>query len=117
LNRWNCEASRSSDADAQREDFRLIHPVSNTAVQIPLPVSPSGGAEAMEGAASFKEILLDAVRQAGAGGPVEAIGAGGEASGAETLAAVGKADDALRLMIEIQNRMVRAFQEVQNIRV
>jgi flagellar hook-basal body complex protein FliE len=101
----------------------LINPVNNSiSAPLALPVSAPGKVDAAPGAASFQDLLLDAIREAGstekaAGQAVEATRTGGETSPAEALAAVRKADDALRMMIQIQNRMVQAYQEVQNIRV
>lgn len=85
-------------------------------------MSAPGRGDALQGATSFRDLLLDAVREAGSAekgvGPTSAATrAGGETSPAEALAAARQADDALRVMIEIQNRMVQAYQEVQNIRV
>ena len=95
-------------AAVYREDCRLINPVNNVSVPVALPTSGPGKVDAAAGAASFQDLLLDAIREAGS---TQKTGP------AETLAAARKADDALRMMIEIQNRMVQAFQEVQNIRV
>jgi flagellar hook-basal body complex protein FliE len=48
---------------------------------------------------------------------VEALAAGEEVSPAEVLIAVQKADLAFRLMMQIRNKLVQAYQELQNIRV
>ena len=48
---------------------------------------------------------------------VEKLVTGGDANPAEVLTAVQKADIAFRMMMQIRNKMVQAYQEVQNIRV
>ena len=106
-----------------REESRLINPVSNSiSAPLALPMSAPGKVDSAVGTPSFEDLLLDAIREAGSAekavGPTsEAIGTRQEISPAEALGAVQKANDALRMMIEIQSRMVQAYQEVQNIRV
>jgi hypothetical protein len=48
---------------------------------------------------------------------VEQIMTGGDATPAEVLTAVQKADIAFRLMIQVRNKMVQFYDEVKNIRV
>jgi len=116
-------SSPGRGAGVFREDSRLINPVgSSVSAPLAFPVSAPGKVDASPGAASFRDLLLDAVREAGSsekavGQTGEAIRAGQETSPAEALAAARQADQTLRVMIEIQNRMVQAYQEVQNIRV
>ena len=73
--------------------------------------------------ASFKDFLLDSIKevnsmQQDADQAVERLVTGDQsASPAEVLTAVQKADIAFRMMMQIRNKMVQAYQEVQNIRV
>jgi len=85
------------------------------------PVMP-GKTEAASGAASFKDLLLNSIEevnsmQQSADRAVEQLATGGDASPAEVLTAVQKADIAFRLMMQIRNKIVQAYQEIQNIRV
>jgi flagellar hook-basal body complex protein FliE len=74
---------------------------------------PSGG---------FKDMLLDAIGQVNtmqqdADHAVEALFTGGDVNPAEVLTAVQKADMAFRMMMQVRNKMVAAFEEIKNIRV
>lgn len=70
----------------------------------------------------FHELLLRSIEQVNAmqheaNRAVEALAAGEELSPAEVLIAVQKADLAFRLMMQIRNKLVQVYQELQNIRV
>ena len=85
------------------------------------PVAPPKG-EASQGAASFKDFLLRSIdevntMQQAADRAVEQLATGGEVTPAEVLTAVQKADIAFRMMLQIRNKVVQAYQEIQNIRV
>lgn len=85
-----------------------------------LPQRPTDGGPA-EGA-SFKDLLLDSIQQVNvmqqdANRAIEALSTGGDVNPAEVLTAVQKADLAFRMMMQIRNKLVQAYQEVQNIRV
>ncbi|HZZ73866.1 MAG TPA: flagellar hook-basal body complex protein FliE, partial [Pirellulales bacterium] len=85
--------------------------------------SSSGGAAGPSGAqSSFKDFLLDSLRdvnaaQQQADKAVENLATGGDANPTEVLTAVQKADIAFRMMMQIRNKLVSAYQEVQAIRV
>jgi len=71
---------------------------------------------------SFKDFLLDSMRdvnamQQDADKAVEKLVTGGEVNPAEVLTAVQKADMAFRMMIQVRNKMVQAYEEVKSIRV
>ncbi|TWU27797.1 flagellar hook-basal body complex protein FliE [Bythopirellula polymerisocia] len=75
-----------------------------------------------ESTASFKDFLLDSIRdvnsmQQQADQAVETMMTGGEADPAEVLTAVQKADLAFRLMMQMRNKMMQVYQEVKEIRV
>lgn len=98
---------------------------------IPLPPSPGvvGSSNAASSAAtngaqgsSFAEYMmksLDEVNsmQAEANSAIENMATGGDVNPAEVLTAVQKADLAFRLTMQIRNKLVAAYQEVQNIRI
>ena len=48
---------------------------------------------------------------------VEAFATGGDVNPAEVLTAVQKADMAFRMMMQVRNKLVQAYQDVQDIRV
>lgn len=83
--------------------------------------SLAGGPSAA-GGPSFKQLLLDSIdrvntMQQDADAAVEQLFVGGEVSPAEVLTAVQKADIAFKMMIQVRNKLVQAFEEVQAIRV
>ncbi|HWC88293.1 MAG TPA: flagellar hook-basal body complex protein FliE [Pirellulales bacterium] len=85
-----------------------------------LPQAPAG-AEGATGT-SFKDFLLDSLgevnsMQLDANKAVEALATGGDVSPGEVMTAVQKADLAFRMMMQIRNKLVSAYQDVQNIRV
>jgi flagellar hook-basal body complex protein FliE len=87
------------------------------AAALPATVKPPTG-----DAASFKDYLLDSIRdvnsmQQQADQAVETLMTGGEADPAEVLTAVQKADLAFRLMMQMRNKLMQVYQEVKDIRV
>lgn len=91
----------------------------------PAPIRPPqamGGVAPASGEGSFKDFLLDSIRevnsmQQDADLAVEKLVSGEDVSPAEVLTAVQKADIAFKLMMQIRNKMVQAYNEVQSIRV
>ncbi len=87
----------------------------------------SGGAGAAGGVAggdatSFKNILLDSIQEVNsmqqeAAVAVEGLATGEDVNPAEVLTAVQKADIAFRMMMQIRNKLVAAYTEIENIRV
>lgn len=72
--------------------------------------------------ASFKDLLLGSIEevnmmQKNADKAVETLMTGGEIGTAEVLTAVQKADIAFKMMMQMRNKLVGAFQEIQNVRV
>jgi flagellar hook-basal body complex protein FliE len=72
--------------------------------------------------ASFKELLVGSIKevnllQKNADQAVETLMTGGEIGTAEVLTAVQKADLAFKMMMQMRNKMVTAYQEIQSIRV
>ncbi len=92
----------------------------------PLPPSvaaPLGGRDAATGAGKpFEQFLLESIHhvnamQHDADQAVEKLFTGGDANPAEVLTAVQKADVAFRMMLQVRNKMVQAFEEIQNLRI
>ncbi|MGH7135942.1 MAG: flagellar hook-basal body complex protein FliE [Pirellulales bacterium] len=87
----------------------------------PRALSGTGGAEASS-SGSFKNFLLDSIQQVNsmqldANQAVEQLATGGDVSPAEVFTAVQKADLAFRMMMQVRNKLVQAYQDVQNIKV
>ena len=71
---------------------------------------------------SFKDYLLDSIKQVNtmqqdADKAVETLFTGGDVNPAEVLTAVQKADLAFRMMMQIRNKLVSAYEDIQNIRI
>ncbi len=71
---------------------------------------------------SFKNYLLESIQEVNsmqqkADQAVEDLMVGGDANPGEVLTAVQKADIAFKMMMQIRNKLVDAYNEVQNIRV
>ncbi len=71
---------------------------------------------------SFKEFLLESIdhvntMQQDADRAVERFMTGGEVDPAEVLTAVQKADLTFRMMLQVRNKLVQAYQEINQIRI
>src|SRR5690348_11580501 len=82
------------------------------------PQAPAGGV----GASPFKNILLEALNQVNtmqgqANQAVEQLVTGGDVNPAEVLTTLQKADISFRMMLQIRNKLVAAYQEVNNVRI
>ncbi len=91
---------------------------------LPPPIAAAGGgpSAATGGGKPFEQFLMDSIHQVNAmqqdaDKAVENLFTGGETSPAEVLTAVQKADVAFRMMIQVRNKMVQAFEEIQNLRI
>jgi flagellar hook-basal body complex protein FliE len=96
-------------------------------INIPLPLppstlaSPAAGGGAPQGA-SFQDLLLDSLRevngmQQDAERAVEQLVTGGEANMAEVMTTVQKADMSFRLMLQMRNKLVQAYEEIKDVRI
>lgn len=97
-------------------------PIRSLSISSPLPAQFSGKAEAAQGGPSFKSFLLQSIQevnsmQTAADQAVEKLATGGDVTPAEVLTAVQKADIAFHMMMQVRNKMVAAFEEVQNLRI
>lgn len=71
---------------------------------------------------SFKDLLLQSIDQVNsmqtdADVAVETLMTGGEINPAEVLTALQKADMSFRLMQQIRNKLVEAYQEIKDVRI
>lgn len=70
----------------------------------------------------FKNVLMDALQhvnqvQHDADQAVQQLITGEDVNPAEVLTSLQKADMSFRLMLQVRNKLVQAFQEVNNIRI
>jgi flagellar hook-basal body complex protein FliE len=93
-------------------------------LQTPLVLPDQGLSQSAPaaGGKAFKDYLLDSINQVNsmqqsADQAVEKLATGGDVSPAEVLTAVQKADLAFRMMMQIRNKLMSAYDEVKNIRV
>ena len=95
-----------------------------TGLPIPPPQTPLAAPQqnAAAGGAQFKNILLEALGQVNsmqtqANEAVQQLVTGGDVNPAEVLTTLQKADISFRMMLQIRNKLVQAYQEVNNIRI
>jgi len=91
-----------------------------TPPQAPALASPQAAVTA--GGQPFKNILLEALNQVNtmqgqANEAVQQLVTGGDVNPAEVLTTLQKADISFRMMLQIRNKLVQAYQEVNNIRI
>jgi flagellar hook-basal body complex protein FliE len=92
----------------------------NPTAATPPPLTLDGG-KAVDGP-SFKDFMLEALdhvnsMQHDADQAVQELATGGDVNPAEVLTAVQKADMTFRLMLQVRNKLVQAYQEVREIRI
>jgi len=80
------------------------------------------GAAANPGMGNFANLLVDQVRQVNvmqtsADEQVHALLTGGDVNEAEVLTNVQKADLAFRMLLQIRNKLIEAYREVQQIQI
>lgn len=97
-----------------------------TSLQTPLAIAPPSlplnVAGAGNGQQPFKSFLMESLSQVNnmqqdADKAVQQLITGGDVNPAEVLTTVQKADMSFRMMLQIRNKLVAAFQEVNNIRI
>ena len=86
------------------------------------PTLAGAHAPANAGGQQFKNILVEALNQVNtmqgqANEAVQQLVTGGEVNPAEVLTTLQKADISFRMMLQIRNKLVQAYQEVNNIRI
>lgn len=98
------------------------NPAANAAYRLPpMPTQPGKMAGVQE-SGSFKNFLVDSIQdvnamQQQADVAVETLMTGGDVDPAEVLTAVQKADMAFRLMLQMRNKAMQAYQEIKDIRI
>jgi len=100
----------------------MIQGIQGAITPLSSALTPPVGAETTPGAGSFKDFLVQSIRevnsmQQDADQAVEKLASGGEVNPAEVLTAVQKADLAFRMMLQVRNKIIQAYEEVQAIRV
>ena len=88
----------------------------------PPAIPAAAGLGAAEPKQAFKDFLLQSLDQVNgmqndANHAVQNLMTGGDVNPAEVLTTVQKADLAFRMMLQIRNKLVQAYQEVKDIRV
>lgn len=96
--------------------------ITSAAVPAAPPSPPSPAAQTSEGNGSFKNMLLDSIQQVSslqqdANAAVENLFTGGDTNPAEVLTAVQKADLAFKMMMQVRNKLVQAYQEIKDIKI
>ena len=99
-----------------------MNPINSIQMPPALTAAAPAKTASVEGSASFKNFLLESIRevnsmQQDADRAVEQLATGGDVNPAEVLTAVQKADVAFRMMLQVRNKMVQAYEQVMNIRV
>jgi flagellar hook-basal body complex protein FliE len=97
-------------------------PIQNLSSLPLLPSVPAGKADAPQGGSSFQDFLLRSIgevnsMQTEADQAVEKLVTGGDVTPAAVLTAVQKADIAFDLMLQVRNKMIDAFQEIEKLQV
>ena len=87
-----------------------------------MPPAIGAKSAAESGGGSFKDLLVNSLQQVNsmqmeANQAVETMAGGGDVNPAEVLTAVQKADLAFRMTMQVRNKLVQAYQEIQNIRI
>ena len=91
--------------------------------QLTLPaVAPAAAPQPAAGAQPFKDFLIQSIghvnnMQADADKAVQQLLTGGDVNPAEVLTTIQKSDMTFKMMMQIRNKLVQAFQEVNNIRI
>ena len=99
-----------------------MNPITNTPIPTPPSLPDARPPTASEGGPSFKDVLLEGLDQVNqmqvdADKAVEQLFTGGDVDAAEVLTAVQKADMAFRLMMQVRNKLVQAYQEIKDVRI
>lgn len=86
-----------------------------------LSLTPATGKPEQAGN-SFKDLMLESLQhvnsmQHDADQAVQQLMTGGDVDPAEVLTAIQKADMTFRMMLQIRNKLVQAYQEVNQIRI
>jgi flagellar hook-basal body complex protein FliE len=98
-------------------------PISSiTAANPSAAVFPASRTNQPADGAAFKDFLLGSLsdvntQQQQANALIEQLYTGGDVNPAEVMVSVQKADMAFRLLLQVRNKLLAAYEEVKNIRV
>lgn len=97
-------------------------PIQGPSIPITPPTALTQPTVAAAGQPSFADLMLESIDQVNnmqisAEHAVEQLFTGGEANTAEVLSAVQKADLSFKLMMQIRNKLVQAYEEIKDIRI
>lgn len=86
------------------------------------PIGKTAAATSPSGIDSFGSLLTDQVKsvntmQVDANDMVHSMLTGGDVNEAEVLTAVQKADLAFRMLLQVRNKLIEAYREVQQIQI
>ena len=101
----------------------MADPLTRIGLPLPAAVQPKPpGTAAAAGNIDFKELLIEKLNevktlQDQAGEGVEALITGETTDVAQVLSAVNKADVAFSLLMEIRNKLMDAYEQIQQMRV
>ena len=99
-----------------------MNPISSIGIQPAGVEGLSGAVQNTSDGPEFKNILLQSLDQVNsmqqdADRAVEQLFTGGDVNIAEVLTAVQKADMSFRLLLQMRNKLVQAYQEIKDIRI
>ena len=99
-----------------------MNTINSVTIQPTMPGIVGANTKSEAAGASFKDFLVDSIgevnsMQQEADQAVESLVTGGDVNPAEVLTAVQKADLAFKMMMQIRNKLVQAYQEVKDIRI
>jgi flagellar hook-basal body complex protein FliE len=102
--------------------MNAINPLSTPPIPAAPPSLVASNAPGSGAGASFKNVLLDSLKQVNsmqqeANRAVENLMTGGSSNPAEVLTAVQKADVAFRMMMQVRNKVVQAYQDIKDIQI
>jgi flagellar hook-basal body complex protein FliE len=101
----------------------MINSVGTTSIaHLGSKLPPAPGVAEPGGGASFKDVLLDSIEQVNqmqldADHAVQTLMTGGDVDPAQVLTAVQKADLAFRMMMQMRNKLLEVYQQVQDVRI
>src|SRR5210317_277482 len=99
-----------------------IQPPLRPATPLADPAGKSQGADAASGIDAFANVLAEQVQnvnamQVDANDMVHSMLTGGDVNEAEVLTSVQKADLAFRMLLQVRNKLIEAYREVQQIQI
>jgi len=100
----------------------MMNPIAGASAAIPLPANPMQAVAGDQQNSEFMQLLMKSLSdvnsmQLQADQAVEQLFTGGDVNPAEVLSAVQKADMSFKLLMQVRNKLVQAFQEIKEIRI